>query len=642
MSPIANKIREFFEADSLLSQKISGYAPRAAQLEMSLAVNNALEKNEVLIVEAGTGTGKTFAYLVPSLLSNKKIIVSTGTKNLQDQLYHRDVPLIRKALSVPINVAILKGRSNYLCLHRLNTYLHTDLSDEMNREINHIRSWSKTTDTGEIEHVPHMSQDTTVWPYVTSTADNCLGQDCEFFSQCFVLKARRLAQEADLLIINHHLFFADNHLRDTGFGELLPHVDGIVFDEAHQLPEIASHFLGETISSRQFTYLGKDIESQQQIDAPDMLELKWQATHLQKATKKMKDAFGYQQKGSWEKIIHKPEIQIAIANLSQVLSALQKLLEVAAPRSRGLENCWRRACDLNQKFARLTTTDSENQIHWYEVLDFAFSIHHSPMDISAYFQTLIKSEQRTWIFTSATLSVSGNFSHFVKQLGLQDTSSIQLDSPFNFRQQALLYIPKIYSEPQDQHYTQDIVSAALPLLTLTSGKTFFLFTSHKALKEAAHLLSDKIAYPLLVQNSLPKSKLLELFYTQENAILLGTSSFWEGVDVKGSGLNCVIIDKIPFTAPDDPILKARMEFLKKRGDNPFLEYQLPQAVITLRQGAGRLIRDIHDKGILMICDPRLLNKEYGELFLKSLPAMPLTRQLETIADFFKRSDDSRA
>lgn len=639
MSDLTAKIEEVFSAGGALSKKILGYSPRAVQLQMALAVKEALESSEVLIAEAGTGTGKTYAYLVPSLLSGKKVIVSTGTKNLQDQLFHRDIPLLQNALGVPIKISLLKGRSNYVCLHRLNTYLQTEsTSTETTKTLYHIKRWAEGSKDGEIEHITGIKPDSQIMPFITSSTDNCLGQECEFFSKCFIFKARRAAQEASLLIVNHHLFFADSQLKESGVSELLPDAHAIIFDEAHQLHETATHFLGESISGRQLSYLARDIQAELQIDAPDMLELKFETEKLMHAVRNLFHAFGSASKGSWDYIANKPQLKIAVEIVQEILDRLVGQMEVASLRGRGLENCWRRTVDLTLKFKQLTTLFPLNQIHWYDVQETNFSIHHSPINIGDYFQRLITQSNMAWIFTSATLSVGGNFSHFESHLGLPNAKHVCLDSPFDYATQALLYLPKITSLPNDEDYIGELVDFIIPILKLTKGRAFLLFTSHKALKEAALLLSDRIDYPLLIQGSHPKSKLLSMFCEKENAVLLGTSSFWEGVDVKGKQLSCVIIDKIPFLAPDDPILKTRLEHYKKEGKNPFNEYQLPQAVITLRQGSGRLIRDVEDKGLLMICDPRLLSKDYGKIFLESLPPMGRTQSFAEVCAFFEGNE----
>lgn len=636
MNSAIAQIEEIFSLAGALAKNIPGYSPRAIQLEMAIAITKALEQSNVLIAEAGTGTGKTYAYLIPCLISGKKVIVSTGTKNLQDQLFHRDIPLLRKILGRPIKVALLKGRGNYVCLHRLNTYLQTRfINSEFGQKLFNIKNWVESSRDGEIEHIKEPQPDSRLLPYITSTADNCLGQDCEYFSKCYLLKARREAQEVDLLIVNHHLFFADSQLKDVGITELLPDVDAVIFDEAHQLHEIATHFLGQSVSGRQFIYLARDIHTQRELDAPDMLELKEESDKLINATGELQKAFGSACKGTWGHIFYKPEIKAGLENLENVLTRLEKILELASVRGRGLENCWRRTVEMTHKLKELTILSGDKHIHWYEVQDNNFVLYHTPMDISDYFQRLIQGNTQTWIFTSATLSVNGDFSHFESQLGLANTTRLHLNSPFDYQKQALLYLPPLQVFPNEEGYVKSMLEFVIPVLRRTEGRAFFLFTSHRTLKEASIQLADQIEYPLLIQGSASKSQLLKTFCELDHAILLGTSSFWEGVDVKGKRLSCVIIDKIPFLSPDDPILKTRFEYLKKQGRNPFQDYQLPQAVISLRQGVGRLIRDQEDYGILVLCDPRLTAKEYGKIFIDSLPPMPMTQSFDEVQTFLE-------
>lgn len=634
MSQLIAKIRKIFASDGALAERLPGYSPRDVQLEMAIAVTTALEQKQILLAEAGTGTGKTYAYLIPSIMSGKKIIISTGTKNLQDQLFHRDIPLIRKTLGVPFKVALLKGRSNYLCLHRLHTYSHNSSNLEVLTTFAAIKNWSEQSVDGEVERFPTKLTNQ-ILPYVTSTTENCLGHECEFFNKCFLFKARRQAQEADVVIINHHLFFADHRLRESSISELLPDCDAVIFDEAHQLPDIATHFLGETLSSRQIIFLARDLQNEAQIEAGDMPILKQYAERLIAATTFLLASFGTVGRGSWEYIVNRPQLSAALKNFHELLTESLQLLEQVAIRGKGLENCYKRMLDLAMRFARLTVRFPEGQVHWYELDNDSFAIHHTPMYVGDYFNELLAAKHQTWIFTSATLSLGGNFSHFEFSLGLKNTIKLHLESPFNFSKQAMMYLPLHNYQPNHETYLRDILEEALPLLRLTKGRTFFLFTSHKALRQAALYLKPILNNPLLVQGEASKAQLLKTFCSMDNAILLGTSSFWEGVDIKDNHLYCVIIDKIPFMVPDDPILKARVDFYKKQGKNPFLEYQLPHAVIAMRQGVGRLIRATSDKGVLMICDPRLIQKDYGKIVLQSLPAMSITHSLDDVATFLQ-------
>lgn len=632
-----NNIQKIFGANGILSSILPGFSPRAIQQNMAEAVGKALDEEQSLIVEAGTGTGKTFAYLVPALLSGKKIIISTGTKNLQEQLFYRDLPFIRKALGLPRKIVLLKGRANYLCLSRLQMHLEDARfsSKELVNELQLIKKWSGRTQSGDIGELTDIAEDSLIWSYVTSTKENCLRQECPQFSDCHLMKARRKALEADILVVNHHLFFADSALRESASAELLPGSHAIIFDEAHQLAEVATNFMGEVLSSRQIIELAKDVIVEQINSAADLSLLREVALQLDMAVHEFRLTFGTQNhKNIWANICHKPALQSALNNLKDKLSQLQDMLKVAAERTKNFKNYWERCIELLNQFIKLTGNAVQDHIHWYETTQKTFRIHLTPISIANEFRKIIDKQKRAWIFTSATLSVDRHFEHFANALGLNDAQTLILDSPFNYEKQALLYIPPKLPEPSAQDYLMLVIEQAVPVLMASQGRAFFLFTSHRALQGAVELLSSRLDYPLLVQGSMPKSMLLQKFCQTANAILLGTSSFWEGVDVRGDALSCVIIDKLPFAMPDDPVLKARVAHFKEQGVDPFISYQLPLAVIALKQGAGRLIRDVNDRGVLMICDPRLLSKGYGKIFLKSLPSMVKTQELADVQSFF--------
>lgn len=633
------KSSSLLAAEGPIAGLIPGFAERQSQLEMAEAVEQAMQENTVLVAEAGTGTGKTFAYLVPALMSGQKVIISTGTKNLQDQLFHKDFPIIRKALASSVKVALLKGRASYLCLQRIQRYL-TDgrfINRETIQQLHVVERWSRSTQTGDLAELAEVPEDSQVWPYVTSTADNCLGQNCPLWQDCFLVKARRKAQEADIVVVNHHLFFADLAIKDQGFGELLPLAHILIFDEAHQLPEIATQFFGESISSRQLIELVRDAEAAMVQEAKDATALKLTTDSLQKAVADMRLAFGEaNRRKPWQVIKHKPQLQQAIASVKEILYTLTELLESLAIRGKELAHCWRRSHELKNVFEKLTALEAPGHIHWYEVYTKAFVVYLTPLTIDKQFQVLFTAKEQAWIFTSATLSVDRDFSHFINQLGLMNARTLQLESPFNYNRQALLYLPPAMPEPQQPAYIYALIKAALPVLQASQGRAFLLFTSHTALRTAAELLQGHLPYPVLIQGQLPKIQLLEQFCRLGNAVLLGTSSFWEGVDVRGNALSCVIIDKLPFAAPDDPILQAKASSLQQQGLDAFTAYQLPKAVIALKQGIGRLIRDVEDRGVLMIADPRILTRSYGQIFLSSLPPVPITQNIAEVKTFFEK------
>jgi len=628
---------ELLGAEGPLARGLPGFAPRPQQQAMAAAVASALRDHTVLVVEAGTGTGKTFAYLTPALLAGARVIISTGTKNLQDQLFHKDLPVVRQALAVPVKAAMLKGRSNYLCRHRLalaeagGRWRRREQAAEFSR----IHAWAPRTRSGDIGEIPDVAETSPVWPQVTSTADNCLGQECACWQDCFVVKARRRAQEADVLVINHHLFFADMAIREEGFAELLPGADAVILDEAHQLPEIAGLFFGLSLSSRQLGELAQDTVAEQQRDAPDFPVLRERAALLDRAVAALRLALGQEaRRGPWRTVAGQSAVIAALAELAGAIEQLGQALKEAAPRGKGLDSCCQRRGDLAQRLSKLTQPATDTDIHWFETRPHGFTLNLTPLDIAPVFHGFMTKRRSAWVFTSATLAVGESFEHFAGRLGLADPVTLRLDSPFDFARNALLYHPPGLPEPASPHYLEAYVAAVLPVLAASQGRAFLLFTSHRALNEAAASLNGRAPYPLLVQGSLPKGALLARFRALGNAVLLGTASFWEGVDVRGEALSCVVIDKLPFDSPGDPVLQARIEALRRQGGNPFLEYQVPQAVIALKQGAGRLIRDVSDRGVLVLCDPRLLSKSYGRFFLDSLPPMARTVRLADVQAFF--------
>jgi len=630
--------KNFFSHEGPLSTVISGYQPRAAQLEMADAIADAIESKQNLIAEAGTGTGKTFAYLAPAILSGKKTIISTGTKNLQDQLFNKDLPVIRKAMKSPFMAALLKGRSNYLCTYRLQNSLTSTLgfSKEDAQALAQINTWAKRTKTGDISEMSEVSEANPIWYQATSTLDNCLGQDCSDYAECFLVKARKKAQEADILVVNHHLLCADWSLRDGGFGELLPNAEVVIIDEAHQLADTASNFLGITLGSKQLNDLSQDTLMEYFKDATDIPALRTACEDMEHEIKDLRLAFGMELKrGDWQDIANSPKLMGGIQSVKEQLQRLTEQLKLASVKTKALESCYKRAEEITGQLDLILDDRSDKWIRWYEIHRKTFTLSLTPLDIAAEFNGFMQQHKAAWIFTSATLSIANSFDYFANNLGLTKANRVSWDSPFDYPNQSLFYHPKGLPQPNDPNFIPTIIDFAVPVLQASQGRAFFLFTSHRALNQAAELLEKKIKYPLFIQGSRPKALLLEQFKATDNAVLLGTSSFWEGVDVRGEALSCVIIDKLPFSSPGDPVLKARLDAMSQQGKNPFFEYQLPTAVIALRQGIGRLIRDVTDRGVLMICDPRLLKKSYGQLFLDSVPTMKRTRDIADVQAFFK-------
>ena len=635
---LLDKVNAAFSVDGVLAQNISNFSPRQAQQDMSLAVANSLLDKQTLVCEAGTGTGKTFAYLLPALLASEKVIISTATKTLQDQLFSKDLPLMRSALKQDLNIALLKGRSNYLCRYRMEMADIDQLNKRNQAWLQQIQDWSTSTQYGDISELSKIPEKAPVWTQVTSTSENCTGAECPEFESCYVFKNRKRAHNADVLVINHYVLCADMALHSTDSGELLPNTEMIIIDEAHQLPDIVSQFLGIRFSSRALHNFLHDAIAAYEEEANDTPEFPKLCQNLETATDSIVRSLkkGLSERGNYSDLQAFPRFKTALKKLDQKLEAVLFLLQNLAGRGKRLEQIAQRCAELNDNLKQIEHNQASNQVAWYQLYGRrGFSFILTPLDIQQDFQNYYQAQPRTWVFTSATLSVDQDFSHFCQQLGLLDYRSACWESPFNFKYTSLLYVPETLGQPNSPDYTDTVIDAALPVLKLSQGRAFILFTSHKALQHAAKRLKKaKLNYPLLIQGDMPRGHLLAEFRQLGNAILLGTGSFWEGVDVQGQALSCVIIDKLPFTSPLDPILAARIKYLRESGDNPFMTYQLPQAVISLKQGAGRLIRDEQDYGLLMLCDPRLIDKPYGHTFLKSLPPMSKTRYLATVQRFF--------
>ena len=638
---MSTEVERFFSEQSPLATEVASFRPRAQQREMALAVAEAIRDNAILVVEAGTGTGKTFAYLVPALLAGGKVIISTGTKNLQDQLFQKDLPMVRDALKAPVSVALLKGRSNYVCHYHL-ARTESDGMFKTREDIKHlgkIKKYAQVSDSGDKGGLADVPENAPIWMQVTSTRDNCLGQECPDHKECFVLKARTEAMKADIVVVNHHLFFADVMLRDEGVAELLPACNTVIFDEAHQLPETASLFFGETLSTTLLLDLARDTRIEAAAGAKDFALLPKACDELDKAARDLRLVFKKEGRMPALALDSFKEWPDALKTLSEKIAQLNALLEKQAERSEGLENCWQRAQALSQQLAKWQKGDEPDQVRWLEVFHHSLQLNTTPLSIAEIFEKQIGGSARAWIFTSATLAVKQNFSLYQTEMGLLNAKTACWDSPFNYAEQALLYVPTGLPEPNSEGYTEAVVQAALPLVEASMGRAFFLFTSLRAMQRAYDLLVAEfdrkgLTYPLMLQGEGSRSELLTRFRDHGNAVLLGSQSFWEGVDVRGEALSLVIIDKLPFAPPDDPVLAARIAQLNKQGRNAFMEYQLPRAIITLKQGAGRLIRDETDRGVLMICDPRIITKPYGKRIWQSLPPMKRTRVESEAVGFF--------
>ncbi|WP_366773717.1 ATP-dependent DNA helicase [uncultured Oxalicibacterium sp.] len=615
---------------------------------MAKAIARAIANQQTLIAEAGTGTGKTFAYLVPALLWGGKVIVSTGTKNLQDQLYLRDIPSVRKALSAPVSVALLKGRANYVCHFHLERTLQNGrmTSREDVGYLREISRFMKTTGSGDKAELSRVPETASVWNLVTSTRDTCMGAECQYYQDCFVMKARKEAQQADVVVVNHHLFFADVALKDTGMAELLPAANTVIFDEAHQLPETATLFFGETISTSQILELCRDVLAEGLAHARDGADWPATVTVVEKAARDLRLTFP-------QDVVRLAVNQIAASSpffpaLDTLMDKMDDMIAVLgkqAERAETIEQCRTRAIELMARLENWNKPQEgdviigQESVLWVEAFSSSLQLHRTPLSIAPIFNKQREGVPRSWIFTSATLAVKNDFNHYSAQMGLWDEPAQTWPSPFDYPNQGILYVPENLPQPNSLDYTDAVIDAALPVIQAAGGRTFLLCTTIRAVNRAAERLREEfekrnLPFPLMVQGEAGRTELLDRFRAAGNAVLIGSQSFWEGVDVRGDALSLVIIDKLPFSPPDDPVLAARIEALEKKGLNGFMHHQLPAAIINLKQGAGRLIRDEKDKGVLMICDPRLITKPYGRRIWQSLPPFKRTRELTVVCDFF--------
>ena len=654
-SPVSTPdISPLFADDGPLATAIPGYRARSQQVELAQKIADAISANRAYVAEAGTGTGKTYSYLVPALKSGGKVIISTGTKTLQDQLFQRDLPTVRDALKVGVSVALLKGRANYVC------HYHVERAQSEGRftsrvEADHIRTiarFAKTTKSGDKAELVAVPEDSGAWQQATSTRDNCLGQECAYAKECFVMAARREAMAADVVVVNHHLFFADVMLRDDGLGELLPACNAVIFDEAHQLPEVAGLFFGESVSTAQLLELARDSRNEALAAAKDYMPLQDAVRGVDKAARDLRLSIqGENQRLPLAQVADQPDFQRSLDTVEATLADMARHLEAQAERSEGLENCVNRTHEMQLRLRRWRSNaqaqpnspgespEKTEYVRWLEVFSQTLALNMTPLHVADIFQRQMAGHPRAWIFTSATLAIGNDFGHYCSELGLMEAETGLWGSPFDYAQNGLLYCPPDMPEPNSQFYSEAVVEACWPAIVASGGRAFVLCTSLRAMRRIHELIEDKLSragldYPLLLQGQSSRTELLDRFRRLGNAILVASQSFWEGVDVRGEALSLVVIDKLPFAPPDDPVLAARIEHLRKQGGNPFFDYQLPHAVISMKQGAGRLIRDETDRGVLMVCDPRMIGKPYGRKIWQSLPPMRRTREIAEVEAFF--------
>ena len=633
------ELSDYFGPDSPLKAHLPGFQPRAGQSYMAEAVAEAIARSSQLVVEAGTGTGKTFAYLVPALLCGRKTIISTGTRALQDQLYHRDLPLVGKAIGRPVTTALLKGRANYLCLHRLDNAAGQGVPDSLADDIDAVRRWRHRTSTGDRAELTDIAEDSAVWPLVTSTADNCLGGECPAYQKCHVVRARRAAQEADLVVVNHHLLLADLAMKEGGFVEFLPGADAIILDEAHQIPDLAAQFFGVSLGSRELERLFDELRG---------ATLPLRDTALQQRLDNAQTALRVfrseapREEGRYELSAVIEHLKTPLATLSATLRELQEGVGALSAATAEIDNLCDQLFSAVLRLAQLSSEETWDGLRWLDINPRSLRLHLTPLDVADTLGGLMGASGQAWIFTSATLAVGEDFSHFNERMGISGASGLTFPSPYALDQNGLIWLPPGLPAPSDPGHTAAMLESVLPLLGMTTGGMFCLFTSHRALNAARRFCrAHKRALggrPLLVQGDAPRDDLLRRFRDHGNAVLLGTGTFWEGVDVRGGALTVVAIDKLPFASPADPLMMARLEFIRRQGGNGFMDHQLPLAVLSLKQGAGRLLRDETDYGVIVLCDPRVTGKQYGRVFLESLAPIPHTASIDEVRAFLARHE----
>lgn len=637
---LTEKIAAEFSPEGRLSKNIQGFRPREAQLQMAQAVGNAINFAKPAVIEAGTGTGKTFAYLVPALLSGKKTIISTGSKNLQDQLFNRDLPTIQKALRYTGKVALLKGRANYLCLERLDQVTAMGVLGDKSvlADLGKVRQWQASTKSGDLSECITIAEDSPILPQLVSTTESCLGTDCPNYKECYVVQARRRAMEADVVVVNHHLFCADMAVKETGFGELIPEAELVVFDEAHQLPDIASQYFGQSLTSRQLFDICKDSNIVYRSELRDLAQLGKAADHLQKVIQDFRLLLGEgNSRGNLRELLNDRKVVEGVNKLSENIEFLSEVVKKSLGRSETLDKIFERLAEVKMLLKKLTDTTVVGYCYWYEANGRSFGLHITPLTVSDKFGEQMKHQQIGWVFTSATLEVGGKFDHFCARLGIKNAEQMILQSPFDYAQQSLLCVPRYLPDTNKSHTLTALGKMLQPVIEANQGRCFLLCTSYFMMRGLADFLREHSHLNVLLQGETAKARLLEQFIKEPNSVLVATQSFWEGIDVRGDALSLVIIDKLPFTSPDEPLLKARMEDCQLQGGNPFNDIQIPEAVITLKQGVGRLIRDVTDRGVVIICDSRLVMRTYGQTFLKSLPPSQRTRDLDNVIRFLQKS-----
>ena len=671
---LSDRVEQVFSAAGALAGTVPEFEPRAGQVEMALAVARAFEDGGVLLAEAGTGTGKTLAYLVPAILSRQRVLVSTGTKNLQEQIYFKDIPALRDALGIAFTATYMKGRANYLCLHRLDGLGGLDELGRMDRAASQdvflpiIREWSRRTETGDRAELEDLPEDLPFWNEVSATADTCLGTECTRYDECFVTRMRQRAAASDLVIVNHHLLCADAAVRQNAYGEVIPACSHAVLDEAHQLEDVATQYFGYSVSNYRVEDLARDVD---RLVTTGLIDDQKNRGEVAKAVERLRDRARQfftaladahraadrsrgdrpdRVRATTESLDATREAAALLTGALDVVEASLALLpkppasngadtergagDTSADVNEQIASLFRRAGELRDELRFLLRAGDSEYVYFVEFRGRGVFFRASPIDVSKIVRELLLDRMRTTVLTSATLTVDGKFQYVRDRLGIGAASEVRLPPEFDFARQAILYLPPRMPDPRSPEFAMAAGREVVEILRRTRGRAFVLFTSYATLREVQAVAELALDYPIFVQGTAPRSQLLRQFRHTPNAVLFATSSFWQGVDVVGEALSCVIIDKLPFASPADPITAARIEAIQARGGVPFDEYQVPLAILTLQQGLGRLIRHRRDRGVLAVLDPRLRTKGYGRRFVSSLPQAPVVQNLSHIERFF--------
>jgi ATP-dependent DNA helicase DinG len=632
-----------FSPDGALARAVDGYEPREGQRTMAEAVASVLESGGTLLVEAGTGTGKTLAYLIPAILSRRRVLVSTGTKNLQEQIFFKDLPALQRALGVPFTATVMKGRGNYLCLHRFDQYAAGEAPDAFVLPM--VQEWAQRTETGDRAELRDLPEDLPLWKEVSASAETCLGADCPQMDACFVTRMRQRAAESDVVIVNHHLLCADASVRQSAYGEVIPHCPTLIVDEAHQLEDVATQYFGVAVSNYRIDDLlrdGSKIDGAGPFDlARDIDRIADRArvffSGLMLAPRK-EDRARYTADSIADHVADGIMLAGALDGLEATLAlALKRSAEPGAivEAAQDGEALMRRCGEIRDSLKFLLRASDSDFVYFLEVRGRGVFLRAAPIDVSRIVREALFDRMRAAVLTSATLAVDGSFAYVSGRLGIRGAEELRVASEFDYSRQAILYLPRRMPPPRSPRFAESAAREVLEILKRTEGRAFVLFTSYAVLHTVQQFVEMALPYPVFVQGRLPRTALLEEFRRTPHAVLLATSSFWQGVDVVGEALSCVIVDKLPFASPSDPITMARIEAVAARGGDAFAEYQVPLAILALQQGLGRLIRHRDDRGVLAVLDPRLRTMGYGRRFLESLPRAPITSDIRDIDQFFR-------